>query len=485
MMPLTDRWPSSCFSLQNQLLKRRHQGYLLGTIAVWTIILFLRSLVNHDIGTSSHVATSRNLPIEKAPLESGNIQPGFDDLLDDQDTSPPAATIGPVINVPTDSLDYHEIFSLTTTHRRFAPIYFEGIGVVDPSIVPHPTHVNAYIITARREQSLSDHVREEQLVCHANFYQDVLVCADKHTTMPTAVSRYGTCPLRHDDFNYRFGPMDLRLFYGPEVPYVVFSDTSQYTCRNVWLQDARHLLEAFRIERVIGSQLFHAATELQRPGAWTDFERDYFLFWDRNNKPYVQSSFWPRVFGSLEADGSFAHDLAPSTASADSFCQAQYMPHIQGEHESFRQGSNSLSITLCKRADASCSPKDSNTFIMYIFHTRKDYDDHPIHEPYVILYDQSPPFAIRAIGQRPLWIAGRKKLDSSSSAFRWAGKNSSEIPAGHTENFFITSMSWGTHGMKYHGYQDDVVWLSATIEDAGAGVIDVRASDLLAGLSFC
>jgi hypothetical protein len=59
------------------------------------------------------------------------------------------------------------------------------------------------------------------------------------------------------------------------------------------------------------------------------------------------------------------------------------------------------------------------------------------------------------------------------------------IPEGHTEMFYMTSMSWKRHDQKYHGYLDDVMFLAFGIEDTRAGAIDVLAGDLLQDLAYC
>jgi hypothetical protein len=50
---------------------------------------------------------------------------------------------------------------------------------------------------------------------------------------------------------------------------------------------------------------------------------------------------------------------------------------------------------------------------------------------------------------------------------------------------YMTSISWKTHGQKYHGFIDDTLFLAFGREDSDAGGIDVTAGDLLAELGTC
>ena len=76
-------------------------------------------------------------------------------------------------------------------------------------------------------------------------------------------------------------------------------------------------------------------------------------------------------------------------------------------------------------------------------------------------------------------------LTMESGSVQFEGKTESDIPADHTERLYLTSMSWRTHGKKYHGFIDDVLFLGFGIEDSRAGAIDVLAGDILQDLAFC
>ncbi len=93
------------------------------------------------------------------------------------------------------------------------------------------------------------------------------------------------------------------------------------------------------------------------------------------------------------------------------------------------------------------------------------------------------PFDIYGISTKPLWIHGRrvagegKQSNSSNPEESGAWKQ--------TEMIYITSMSWKSHGQKYHGYLDDVLFLAFGVEDADTAGIDIVAGDLFLDLGLC
>ena len=217
---------------------------------------------------------------------------------------------------------------------------------------------------------------------------------------------------------------------------------------------------------------FRLPTEIQRPKPYGIVEKNFFVFWDKDEELYGHYDIAPRrAFAKLSNDGSVGPDLAPKTAVSDEKCMAKYFPKLDPETESIHQATNSLSITLCKRSDPACKPDDSNTFIMTIFQHKKWYNWHGVYEPYVMLFQQAAPFAVHGISTKPIWISGRGK------PHEWVGANVGGKD--QTQMFYVTSISWKKHGQKYHGYIDDVMFVLFGIEDADTGGIDVTAGDLV------
>lgn len=344
-----------------------------------------------------------------------------------------------------------------------------------------------WLIVAQRRVSSGGEGTDEEVVCAASFINDALICEGDPTVLPVApVIHPGICEGDLEFFDGHSGPKDARMFYGPDGPLVIYGSQSAHTCFGLWLHDARMLLDSFTVERFALSKMYASATEIQRPEPWGVIEKNYFLFWDLEGRTYAHHNIYPeRVFAQLDIDGSVGPDLAPASAFEDQICISKYMPRISDpELEFIHQATNSLSVTLCKR-DAGCFPDESNTFALHIFHYKNYYGYHAVYEPYVMLIRQTAPFALHAISQRPLWISGRSRLTGDSLSAEFRGRPADEIPDGHSEMFYVTSVSWKGHAQRYHGYLDDVVFLAFGIEDTHSGVIDVKVADLLQDLAYC
>lgn len=398
-----------------------------------------------------------------------------EDDEDDEDYSP----------LP-DGTDYREIFSLSTADRKYIPIFTGGAAIYNPNIIPHPTDHDLWIIVGQHEQSGQESRYSEQLTCTAGVMNGAMICTAEPTVLPVDPSIKGVCEGELAYFNFRPGPRDARMFLGPDAPYIVYGSQSTYTCLGIWLEDVRMLLQDYEHEKDVLPKLFTHATELQRPPPIKAIEKNFFLFWDNDGKAYVHHDIYPqRVFAQLSYDGCVGQDLALESANKDNMCLTTYMPTLAPTDESIHQASNSLSITMCRRKDPGCVPDATNTFIFTVFHHKSFHDWHGIYEPYVMLFQQTAPFAIHAISQRPLWIHGRTALSKDTHAVVYENDSNKEIPANHTEMFYVTSVSWKTHGQKYHGYLDDPLFLGFGIEDSRTGIMDILADDLFQDLGFC
>lgn len=435
----------------------------------------VRSLSNDDGDTST--ASQAGSVLQNAAEDLSNENNGNKTVVVEDEPED--------IYIIPDRGNYRELFSLTTRDRKFIPIFLDGDAAYNPNIIPHPTKYDLWIVVAQHEQSKEEVLVSGQLTCTAGFLNGVLVCTETPTILPVSPSITGVCEGDLAYFNFRFGPRDARMFYGPGVPYIAYGSQSQYTCLGIWIQDIRTQLEAFHLEQDTLGNIFKQATELRRPAPWKGIEKNFFVFWDSAGKAYAHHDIWPdRVFAQLEMDGTVGGDLAPAIRKKDQVCMAKYMPPVAAAQESIHQATNSLSVTLCKRKDPKCVPSNSNTFIMHLFHHKSYWDFHGVYEPYVLLFQQTAPFAIHAISQRPLWIYGRNALTNETHSLLYEGREE-YIPEGHTEMFYMTSISWRTHGQKYHGYIDDPLLLAFGIEDSRSAIMDVLAGDLLQDLAVC
>ena len=237
---------------------------------------------------------------------------------------------------------------------------------------------------------------------------------------------------------------------------------------------------------------FRKATEIQRPGKYGRVEKNFFVFWDKKGAMYAHYDVAPkRVFAKLDFDGSVGRDLAPKAAINDDRCLAKYLPKVvkplsTQDAESIHQATNSLKITLCKRSDSSCRESDANTFIFTIYHHKGFYSFHSIYEAYVMAFRQTAPFEIYGMSKKPIWINGRNKMrpdpQQEGDMVIAEGEPKSWI---ETEMLYITSLSWKTQGQKYHGYIDDILFITFGVEDSRTAGIDIVAGDLFVDLGLC
>ncbi|KZL80187.1 hypothetical protein CI238_06575 [Colletotrichum incanum] len=363
---------------------------------------------------------------------------------------------------------HYEIFSISTLDKKFFPIRFGEEKTINPNILPHPSLDNTFIIVAQKRKADDSTAEHFEFVCNAIFTLEGLTCAESPSVLPIAATQSGDdkCPSKLAYIALNVGPHDARVFYSPKAPFIVFGSNSRFTCFGQFMQDFRTLgYWEFEASSDLG---FRLGTELQRPPPWGTMEKNWFPFWDEDGVVYLHHDVAPkRVFAKLNTDGSVGPDLAP-LAAGDEACLSKYMPKLPPDLESIHQATNSLSVSFCKRSDPKCKATSENTFIFTIFQHKTFYRFHSEYEPYVMVFRRKVPFEVYAVSRRPIWIHGREKK-----------------PDGGSDMFYVTSMSWKRKDQRYHGFLDDIVFLSFGIEDQRTGAIDVFAEDLLAELGVC
>ncbi|CAM1507723.1 Fc.00g045710.m01.CDS01 [Cosmosporella sp. VM-42] len=365
---------------------------------------------------------------------------------------------------------HHELFSSSTTDKKFFSIDFGGeLEGMNPNIIPHPKLADTWIVVAqRRPKPEEQSIWFAELVCNAAFQDGVLRCLSSPSMLPVAATVGRRCEGDLSFFNSNIGPHDARVLFGPEYPYIVYGSNSMFTCFGQFIQDFRMLVDWGLT--IAAPEEFRMGTELQRPLPWGPVEKNWFPFWDAAGQMYVHYDLAPgRTFAQVSPDGSVGPDLAPSASSTDEECLQRYFPKLGPELESIHQATNSLQITMCRKADPSCISNESNTFLFTIFQHKTYFNFHSVYEPYVMVFKQSAPFEIHAISRRPLWIHGREQHPDR----------------GTSDMLYVTSMSWKSRDRQYQGYLDDELFVAFGVEDERAAGIDLLASDLLQGLGLC
>ncbi|EME40761.1 hypothetical protein DOTSEDRAFT_74344, partial [Dothistroma septosporum NZE10] len=413
--------------------------------------------------------------------------------------------------------------ALTSDGKWFQVDFGEGYGSYNPSILPHPTKDETWVVIAQRDKQKDDNDSfNVELVCEAVFDKDkgLMQCvAGTVMSLPirSTTAGQGQCEGGLEYMKNMVGPHDARIFFGPSqnrtgidlaggeyvyqsepVPYVMYGSQGTHSCVAMWMQDLRRLLdwnegEGGRMDEKVDP--FFWSTQLQRPPREEQgkakrmkagtIEKNWVAFWNSAGELYLHYDIKPtyrafaKVLDSFTADTS--SDIAPIAAEAgDNRCMSSLMPHLQPtDLEWIHQSTNSLSLTLCKRHFPGCEPTDDNTFILVLFQVKTFYY-HGVYEPYVMLFRQRAPFEIYGITQNPLWYYGRGRPGGN-----WLTGTLEDRPHDQSEMVFTTSMAYMGKGMGYHGYLDDRIMINFGIEDQKSGGIDVLAEDLIKSLKLC
>lgn len=374
--------------------------------------------------------------------------------------------------IPTPET-HHELVSLSTPDGKYFRVDFGPgkEGAINPNIIPHPTLDNVWIMVAQEKATLTENFYE--LGCLASFTNtSVLRCNEPAVRLPYEPTRNlqkGICKGKFNMLEINNGPHDARVFHGPDSLYTIYGSNSAHTCFGQFIQTFPPLMMQGGVEQVPKGQ-FWQGTEMQRPKPYGTVEKNWFVFWDDKNRIHAHYDIVPRrVFSRLGADGSAGENLAVTAGRRDQRCLNRYMPPTTHRDESIHQATNSLSVTMCNRTDPSCLPSEKNTFVFTLFHKKTFLDYHSVYEPYAMVFSPREPYELYGIGQKPLWVRGRRKREKD----------------GHTEMFYVVSMSWKSKTQKYHGYLDDPIVLALGYEDEDTAGIDVRAVDVLRDLGLC
>jgi len=435
----------------------------------------------NDLSASSKVPTVPN------PIESD-----YDDD-DDADEFLPFYYSNPDIHelkLPPLSESHYVVESLSGPDGSFTDIDFLGRHGMNPNIIPHDAFEDKWVIVAQSHalwQGIASGFCAE-MTCLASFVDGQLVCEYHATTLPIATTISDNCAGEHVNMTgvlgLSIGPHDARVFMGPENPFIIYGSQSQHhgVCFGQWIQDFRFLVEwgPFLQPRVP----FGFPTDIQRPAPVRPIEKNYFIFWSADNVMYVHYDLEPRrVFAEVGLDGLAGKNLARHSRVSDQQCWSRFRqssPWANGTH----QGTNSLSVTLCRRADLACVPDDENTFIMHIFQKKLAFSHHQFYLPYVLLFRRTPPFAFYAITKKPFWLKGQRPageaIPEEEREWYWGAPNKDEH-----EMIYITSFNWKKRGNRYHGFLDDELFLSFGREDTFMSVMDTTPERLIGELMFC
>ncbi|EMT73007.1 hypothetical protein FOC4_g10001852 [Fusarium odoratissimum] len=143
-------------------------------------------------------------------------------------------------------------------------------------------------------------------------------------------------------------------------------------------------------------------------------------------------------------------------------CVHDVMLHDEHVHQSTPM----LTLTLCHRG--SCEPDRQNTVMLGMVQRRQDPPAAPFtwYDRRIAVYESSPPYSMLSVSKKLTYHG------ETDSRYIWTG-----------------SMSYYTNHTEFpppnHGFLDDEIWLGFGVNDAAAGWLDIRASELVADHYLC
>jgi hypothetical protein len=81
---------------------------------------------------------------------------------------------------------YHEIFSVSTTDKKYFKIIWDKKESINPNAIPHPTREDTWIIVSQlqRSEDVEISVWFAELVCNAVFKDGHLTCVEAPLILP-------------------------------------------------------------------------------------------------------------------------------------------------------------------------------------------------------------------------------------------------------------------------------------------------------------
>jgi len=389
---------------------------------------------------------------------------------------------------------HREVHALSTDSGVYFPVIFGSYKAINPNFIPHPQLPNKWFIVAQADKRPTDSpIWFTELVCLASFKDGALACEREPLILPIPFTETDQCKDDLAFWNFNVGPHDARVFYGPDRPYIVYGTQSKKHCFGQYVQDFRFLVEwpDLRLEGVPDHFLY--PTDIVRPPPHLPVEKNWFLFWDNKNQTYVHYDIGSsadiggtdrgRGYSKLLPDGSTEPNIATAVDAHDRACWSKHSASLDPSMpKDIHQATNSLSVTLCKRADPTCKRTDENTIIMEIFHRKSFVNWHGRYEPFVMTFKSAHPFQLHGFSTKPIWLNGRKdwveeKAIKEGVIFDYVKDQ--------TEMIYVTSLAWKKAGQTYHGYLDDVMFLAFGVEDRDTAGMDLLAGDLLQDILEC
>ncbi|KAK9383402.1 uncharacterized protein V2V93DRAFT_361783 [Kockiozyma suomiensis] len=321
----------------------------------------------------------------------------------------------------------------------------------NPTVLSYPPgSPNPYLVVTNILRTDNGHTKHHMSYCDMNWTKSrgverqILSCSNEPATFAYAdfTPPEGACTGENALLKDDVGAMDPRLFFSPRgEPLMIVGAAGHSNCWSQYLIDLRVYIPALG-EKMNISHLpirFDKPLELPRDDD-ASIHKNWFLFYDENNIPYVHRSFSNRSLAPVEnllsgvsSDDEYSNLLQNrETPSCIQELKKTYSSSLEKVHDSIHQATNSLRVTLC---DFPCIPTIHNTVNIEIFHVKYLNNLEIFYRRYVVLMNITAPFEV-------------------------IGRTNNIIYVGVDEKSLIytVSMSWDPQSRSKHGKWNDHVY---------------------------
>ncbi|KAK9455495.1 hypothetical protein V1511DRAFT_487437 [Dipodascopsis uninucleata] len=418
---------------------------------------------------------------------------------------------------------------LTASRVRFGG----GSNRYNPNLIPLPDgseHQYIGFVRYGREEVHEVHWCLMKWIRVPITERKFLQCATavKKLAMPHFRTKPGACK-KVPFLDFDQGLLDPRIYFSPfGEPLMVVGSNSHISCLGMYVIDLRALIPELstllHIENVPVRYIEYS--ELSGPPPIEEISKNWFSIYDLENKEYWHHSIAPSQI--ITRAGQSAYNIASS--------QPNCLTGISKKGDvKLHQASNSLRLTLCKFP---CKPTVENTVIIAMIHAKAVNEVDIYYRRYIVVMNATAPFEILGYSKN-LNYAGTDEYHmiytismawdtqlrhrKSWKIFDTPGTPSETIlrkraelgvpdqqlpprqenakpgadfvlppeakwmPADEVSHHNTMSTQYNNPIVSdyYHGWIDDDILISFGIRDSDAGVIHVKARDLVDCIHLC
>ncbi|KAK7202903.1 hypothetical protein BZA70DRAFT_291712 [Myxozyma melibiosi] len=310
----------------------------------------------------------------------------------------------------------------------------------NPNVLPFPAgYKHQYFGLARQTKKGPLFLHHELVFCEMEWghikvtNRKILKCVGKGNAvqlkLPQWDSKKGSC--NPDFLEIAQGQLDPRLFFSPSgEPLMIVGTNGKSNCLSQFIIDLRAVIpdlnEKMKLEHL--PIKYTELTELPRNDLHP-IEKNYFIFYDAENKPLVHHEFKPRSMTTLDSEFT-GRNLLRIDKQTPPACITNLLKKFSDKRFKtlLHQSSNALRVTLC---EFPCVPTIHNTVEAAIIHVKYSFDMVPYYKRYMVFMNLTSPYEIVGV----------------SSSLMYAGSDERDM-------LFTVSMAWDKHFQKRREWED-------------------------------